>query len=191
MHRIHFSQYSRFAALIPIACAVSVADESIKDRLERDFEPQLADFMRENSIPGVSVAAVADGQVAYLKGFDVVNVDTKALVTPRSLFHLASVTKTFVATSVMQLVDAGKVELDAPIIRIAPLMSSRASSSVSRSVKHPRSPGQIAKNLPSSRSITTVNSLVFIVAAPKFRLHIACPCIRAIHAQPAPTQYAA
>jgi CubicO group peptidase (beta-lactamase class C family) len=41
-------------------------------------------------------------------------------VTAETLFHMASVTKPFVATSVMQLVEQGKVDLDAPITRYLP-----------------------------------------------------------------------
>ena len=41
-------------------------------------------------------------------------------VTPRSLFHMASITKTFVATSIMQLVEAGKINLDAPVVQYLP-----------------------------------------------------------------------
>jgi len=35
-------------------------------------------------------------------------------ITSKSLFHMASVTKTFVATAVMQLSEKGKIDLDAP-----------------------------------------------------------------------------
>src|SRR5262249_58682967 len=41
-------------------------------------------------------------------------------VTPETLFHMASVTKPFVATAVMQLVEQGKVELDAPVTKYLP-----------------------------------------------------------------------
>jgi CubicO group peptidase (beta-lactamase class C family) len=38
-------------------------------------------------------------------------------VTPRTIFHLASVTKPFVATAVIQLAEQGKVDIDAPVTR--------------------------------------------------------------------------
>lgn len=41
-------------------------------------------------------------------------------ITSKSLFHMASVTKTFVATAVMQLVEEGKIDLDAPLLRYLP-----------------------------------------------------------------------
>src|SRR5687768_2904229 len=41
-------------------------------------------------------------------------------VTPKTLFHMASITKPFVATSIMQLVEQGKVDLDAPVVRYLP-----------------------------------------------------------------------
>ncbi len=45
---------------------------------------------------------------------------SRAPITLRSIFHLASVTKPLVATAVMQLVDEGKVDLNAPVIRYLP-----------------------------------------------------------------------
>ena len=41
-------------------------------------------------------------------------------VTPRSLFHMASITKPFVATAVMQLVEKGRMRLDAPLTTYLP-----------------------------------------------------------------------
>jgi CubicO group peptidase (beta-lactamase class C family) len=38
----------------------------------------------------------------------------------RSLFHMASITKPFVATSIMQLAEKGKIDLDAPVVRYLP-----------------------------------------------------------------------
>ena len=41
-------------------------------------------------------------------------------ITTRSLFHMASITKPFVATSIMQLVEIGKIDLDAPVVKYLP-----------------------------------------------------------------------
>jgi CubicO group peptidase (beta-lactamase class C family) len=49
--------------------------------------------------------------------------DPSRPVTAETLFHMASITKPFVATSVMQLVEQGKVDLDAPVTRYLPYFS--------------------------------------------------------------------
>ncbi|MEM7132372.1 MAG: serine hydrolase [Chloroflexota bacterium] len=63
---------------------------------------------------------VRSGELAYAQGFGVRNLNTGEPVTPPSLFHLASISKTFVSAAIIQLVEQGKVSLDAPIITYLP-----------------------------------------------------------------------
>ena len=65
-------------------------------------------------VAGLAIGIVRGGQV-YARGFGVKNIETQEPVTASSLFHLASVSKTFVATAVMQLAEQGKLELDSPL----------------------------------------------------------------------------
>jgi CubicO group peptidase (beta-lactamase class C family) len=84
--------------------------EGVHRRLNDDL-PRLA---AAYGVPGVSVAVLVDGQV--MEGTaGVVNLRTGVEVTPDSLFMIQSITKVWTATLVMQLVDDGLVELDAPV----------------------------------------------------------------------------
>lgn len=65
-------------------------------------------------IPGVSVGVLVDGKEIYAS-HGVTSLDNPLTVDEKTLFHLASVTKTFTATALMRLVEQGKVELDAPV----------------------------------------------------------------------------
>lgn len=76
--------------------------------------------MEQYDVPGVAVAVVKDGDVVYLKGFGVRNVDTKEKVDGDTVFQLASVTKTFTAASVASMVDRGKMSFDEEVIKIIP-----------------------------------------------------------------------
>lgn len=75
-------------------------------------------------INGFGVAGMAigivQGEQIYAQGFGVKNIETQEPVTANSLFHLASISKTFVATAVMQLVERGKLKLDSPVITYLP-----------------------------------------------------------------------
>jgi CubicO group peptidase (beta-lactamase class C family) len=65
-------------------------------------------------IPGMALGIVQDGQIVHLQGFGV--ADSSGLtVTPQTPFYIGSVTKSFTALAVMQLVEAGKIDLDAPV----------------------------------------------------------------------------
>jgi len=79
----------------------------------------IANKMRWPRIPGMAVAIVKDDRIAYLKGYGEADPSGRP-VTPQTPFILGSVTKAFTALAVMQLVEAGKVELDAPVQKYIP-----------------------------------------------------------------------
>jgi len=75
--------------------------------------------MKNLGIPGMALGIVQDGQVVHLQGYGVADSSGRA-VTPQTPFHLASLTKSFTALAVMQLVEAGKIDLDAPVQKYLP-----------------------------------------------------------------------
>ena len=85
-------------------------------RVER-FEKQVEDLRNRLKIPGMSAAIVKDQKVLWAEGFGFADLEKKIPATPNTLFHLASVTKTFAATLIMQLVEQGKLSLDEPMSR--------------------------------------------------------------------------
>ena len=75
--------------------------------------------MARESVPGLSVALVHEGRT-YAAGFGVTNVNHPLPVTPDTYFRIGSTSKTFTATALMQVVEAGLVELEAPVRRYIP-----------------------------------------------------------------------
>jgi CubicO group peptidase (beta-lactamase class C family) len=75
--------------------------------------------MQADHIPGVALGLVHNDQVMHLRGFGEADQSGRA-VTPKTPFVLASVSKSFTSLAVMQLVEAGKIELDAPVQRYLP-----------------------------------------------------------------------
>lgn len=75
--------------------------------------------MQRLNIPGGSLAIVEGDQIVHLRGFGKANPGGEA-PTPQTPFFIGSLTKSFTALAVMQLVEAGKVELDAPVQRYLP-----------------------------------------------------------------------
>jgi CubicO group peptidase (beta-lactamase class C family) len=70
--------------------------------------------METYKIPGMAIAIVRDGDVEYLNGFGIANAGGNP-VTPDTPFLLASVSKSFTALGIMQLVEGGKLDLDSPV----------------------------------------------------------------------------
>jgi CubicO group peptidase (beta-lactamase class C family) len=90
-------------------------------RYAEKLEPILEKIVREGKIPGLAVGIVEDGELVYARGFGVMKLgDPTTPVTAQTLFHMASITKPFVATAVMQLVGQGKVDPDARVTRYLP-----------------------------------------------------------------------
>lgn len=72
-------------------------------------------LIEEEEIPGLSVAIVEDGQIAYTGAFGVKSRDTGEPVEEGTLFAAASLSKPLFAYAVMQLAEEGKIDLDKPL----------------------------------------------------------------------------
>jgi len=70
--------------------------------------------MKTLKIPGMALAIVQGDQIVYVKGYGQAHPDGSP-VTPQTSFMIGSATKSFTALAIMQLVEAGKIELDAPV----------------------------------------------------------------------------
>lgn len=70
-------------------------------------------------IPGVAIGVLSDGEIQG-RGLGVTNTDHPLPVEEGTLFQIGSITKTFTATVIMQLVEAGKLGLDAAVIEYLP-----------------------------------------------------------------------
>jgi CubicO group peptidase (beta-lactamase class C family) len=75
--------------------------------------------MQEYHVPGVAAAVLRDGQ-EYTAGFGITNVEAPVPVDANTLFQIGSITKTFTATVALRLMEAGKLDLDAPIRKYLP-----------------------------------------------------------------------
>jgi len=81
------------------------------------FEAELEGLRQQMKIPGMSAAVVKDGKLVWARGLGYANVENRVPATPETPYHLASVTKTFAAVIIMQLVQEGKLSLDDPVAR--------------------------------------------------------------------------
>jgi len=75
--------------------------------------------MRRLRVPGVSLAIVEGDRTVHTRGFGQARPNGET-PTPRTPFFIGSLTKSFTALAVMQLVEAGQIELDASIQRYLP-----------------------------------------------------------------------
>lgn len=70
--------------------------------------------------PGLSIGIVYDQDLIWAKGYGYTNREKHEQATPTSLYRIASISKLFTATAIMQLRDAGKLQLDDPVSKHLP-----------------------------------------------------------------------
>jgi CubicO group peptidase (beta-lactamase class C family) len=93
-----------------------IAPESVLTdpaELESFMDGAVEALLESCKVPGATVSVVKDGEVFFAKGYGFADVDARIPVDPeRTMFRIASVSKLFVWTGVMQLAEQGKVDLD-------------------------------------------------------------------------------
>jgi CubicO group peptidase (beta-lactamase class C family) len=95
---------------------VSLLDAETQTKIEK-----VVQFVFDaNHVPGMAVGIVQDGQPVYVKDFGVARIGTEQPVTPQSIFQVMQIAGLFTAAAAMQLVEQGKLELDAPVVEYLP-----------------------------------------------------------------------
>jgi CubicO group peptidase (beta-lactamase class C family) len=83
------------------------------------IESQLA----YSGVPGLSIGILHDQELVWSAGFGRASLDPPRPATPDTLYRIASITKLFTSTAILQLRDAGKLQLDDPIVEHLPWFS--------------------------------------------------------------------
>ncbi|RFP08123.1 serine hydrolase [Duganella sp. BJB475] len=85
-----------------------------------ELDQRLEKMFVQRGIPGAALALVEDGKIVLLKGYGVADKASGERVTPDTIFRAASISKSFTSIGIMQLVDSGKLKLDARLADLAP-----------------------------------------------------------------------
>jgi D-alanyl-D-alanine carboxypeptidase len=87
---------------------------------QRLFSAWLEGQIAYRGLPGIVVGVIADQELVWAKGFGYANVQAKQPMTPATKFRMASHSKLFTATAIMQLREQGKLRLDDPVSKYLP-----------------------------------------------------------------------
>lgn len=94
-----------------------------------NIAPAIQQIFKEEKVVGLSVAVVKDNKIIYTNSFGSSNLEIGAPLTNKNIFRIASISKSFSATSIMQLIEAGKLDLDEDV-----------SNLVGFPIRHPKYP---------------------------------------------------
>ena len=107
---------SLLASLILAPAALQAqADPPDDDPLYDELEVLGWELTDRNRVAGVSIALIRDGELAWTLGCGYADLASEELVTADTVFNIGSISKTVAAWGAMRLVEAGKVDLDAPV----------------------------------------------------------------------------
>ncbi|WP_291567216.1 MULTISPECIES: cyclic peptide export ABC transporter [unclassified Clostridium] len=110
--------------LVPFKSYSLGSDSYEISKLSEDDKVKIEKFigkeMSKGKIPGMSVVIVKDDETIYQKGFGYSNIETKELVTGRTLFEIGSNSKAFTALGILKLEKDGLIKLDDEITKYIP-----------------------------------------------------------------------
>lgn len=92
--------------------------DEIQPEPEKTIETEIEKIMKFHNAVGLSVAAVQDGKIIYSKAFGLKDLENKTPYKEDDVLRIASISKTFVATSIMQLIEQGKLSLNTDVSTI-------------------------------------------------------------------------
>ena len=93
---------------------------------QRIFETWMRAQIAYRELPGVAIGVVYNQELVWAKGFGLADIDKRLPMTPATKFRMASHSKLFTSTAIMQLRDQGKVRLDDPVTKYLPWFQVKA-----------------------------------------------------------------
>lgn len=84
------------------------------------IEAAVKDWMALHKAPALSVAIVTNNDLVFSKGYGLADAENNLAARSDTVYRLASISKTITAVAVMQLVERGKLDLDAPVNKYCP-----------------------------------------------------------------------
>lgn len=101
--------------LLLIAAHAVAQSANLAAEKRAKIETAISTAMSQAGIPGLSVAIVVDGKLSWSNGYGLADVENFVPAKASTSYRLASISKTITAVAVMQLVERGKLDLDAPV----------------------------------------------------------------------------
>ena len=110
-------------AFAAIVCACSRPKTISKPKPPENIEQlkkSVADILARDHVPGIGIALVTHDKVTWAGGVGKADLASGRDVDGDTMFRIGSITKGFVALSLLQLQEKGKVSLDAKVADLAP-----------------------------------------------------------------------
>ena len=118
------------------AHATDVAPEGTYKEVARSLEPWLAAEVEAKGLPALSIALVDDQRIVWSRGFGFADPAKHTPATAETAYRVGSVSKLFTDLAAMQLVEAGRLDLDAPVSVALPEFAPKNPFDVAITLRH-------------------------------------------------------
>src|SRR5437879_5132588 len=120
-----FLAYAAITTLLPVLTARAQDRANIPPRSDyaavtTKLESMIRQEMEDKQLPAFSIALVDGNQIVWAQGFGYQDPDHKIPATAQTVYRVGSVSKLFTDIGIMQMVEAGKINLDAPVSQYVP-----------------------------------------------------------------------
>ena len=102
----------------------------------QEFSARLDQLRNDLKMPGMAAVISKDQHVVWSQGFGYSDVENKVAASATTSYHLASLTKTFCSTVLLQLVDQGLVSLEDPVSKYGVVLSNSSAVQVKHLLSH-------------------------------------------------------
>jgi len=96
------------------------SNSQIQNTIIQNLRKQIPNMMKQVDVPGLSIAVIQNGEIAWMSGFGVTQIGTTDSVTEKTMFEAGSLSKPVFAYAVLQLVDQELLDLDKPLTNYLP-----------------------------------------------------------------------
>jgi len=101
---MHLKRQHILAFLLLLSASVAVRADKVDDYVKSEMQRQ--------HLPGLSLVVIKDHKIVKVQGYGLANIELNVPATPETVYKIGSVSKQFIATGIMLLVQDGKIKLD-------------------------------------------------------------------------------
>jgi serine beta-lactamase-like protein LACTB, mitochondrial len=122
------------AVLFAATNAAAAQEPELSAEKRTQIEAAVSKFMASTHVPGVSVAIVENGQYEWSAGFGLADLENNVPASEHTLYRMGSISKPITAVGAMELVERGKIDLDAPVQKYCPAFPQKSQPITTREV---------------------------------------------------------
>jgi len=120
MHIPFIKRINVFLVFCLLVCSPIISKEILSEQSLQGLNKYINEAMKDWNAPSLAICIVNDGKIILSKGFGFRDIKNNLKATSKTLFAIASCTKSFTATAMGILVDQGKIKWDEPVRKYLP-----------------------------------------------------------------------